>query len=367
MAEPAYQYRNSSQSSRGVQVHLDEWVSPDIVDEHGYLRAGKILEWLDVVGVLCATRHCGRPVVTASVDGLTLRDPIPVGSHVTLTAVVAYTSERSVGVSVNLRCSQPGGPREALLNAFMTFVALDEFGKPSVIPQLIPETPTEIQRFREGRLRRDFRNRLKAGIVEPLPVEFSEDRPLSRETSLYILEFLKQLPRALRQPWDSRPKNVRRGRERSYVHKVELVRHGELNFHGTLYGGTLMRWVEGTGVLSAKAFLVGRPVRLSGLHGLNFLKPIPPGCFVHIRSVVVHADERTLTTLINVDLEDPVEGAREETLRAFLTFTPFDGQRVGPLSCISEEESAIFAEVEHRLSLQRLLQYQNHSEMHPDA
>lgn len=128
-----------------------------------------------------------------------------------------------------------------------------------------------------------------------------------------------------------------------------------------------MRWVEGTGVLSAKAFLVGRPVRLSGLHGLNFLKPIPPGCFVHIRSVVVHADERTLTTLINVDLEDPVEGAREETLRAFLTFTPFDGQRVGPLSCISEEESAIFAEVEHRLSLQRLLQYQNHSEMHPDA
>ena len=45
----------------GPRAHLDEWVAPDIADELGFLRAGKILEWMDVVGVLAATRHCRRP------------------------------------------------------------------------------------------------------------------------------------------------------------------------------------------------------------------------------------------------------------------------------------------------------------------
>jgi acyl-CoA hydrolase len=70
-----------------------EWVAPDIADEQGYLRAGKILEWMDVVGVLAATRDCRRPVVTASVDGMELANPIRVGERVTMTASVAHTSE----------------------------------------------------------------------------------------------------------------------------------------------------------------------------------------------------------------------------------------------------------------------------------
>ena len=358
MAEPAYQFKEGSSSGRSSQVHLDEWVSPDIVDDHGFLRAGKILEWLDVVGVLAATRHCSLPVVTASVDGLILRDPIPLGSHVTLTAVVAHTSERSMGVAVNLRCSHKAGPKGDVLDAFMTFVAVDENGNPAPIPPLVPESPLQVQRFREGRLRRDFRKRLKAGIVDEVPVELHAEKPLSREANLYIKEFLKQIPRALRLPWESANPDAQQGRERSYVHKVELVRQADLNFHGTLYGGTLMRWLESTGGLSAKAFLAGRSVRLVGLHGLNFLRPIPPGRFVHIRSVTVHADERSLTTLVNVESEDPVNGVSEETLRAFLTFVPFDKQRIPQVRCFDEEEKAIYAEVEHRLSLQRLLESQ---------
>src|SRR5882762_4541469 len=70
----------------GPEAHLDEWVAPDIADERGFLRAGKILEWMDVVGVLAASRHCRRPVATASVDGLELSHPIRVGERVTMTA-----------------------------------------------------------------------------------------------------------------------------------------------------------------------------------------------------------------------------------------------------------------------------------------
>src|SRR5258707_6780510 len=92
----------AAETTARPEAHLDEWVAPDIADELGFLRAGMILEWMDVVGVLAATRHCRRPVVTASVDGMELRHPIKVGERVTMTAEVAYTSARSLGVSVSM-------------------------------------------------------------------------------------------------------------------------------------------------------------------------------------------------------------------------------------------------------------------------
>ena len=91
---------NEQQVRPGSEVHLDEWVTPEIADENGYIRAGKILEWMDVVGVLAATRHCRRPVVTASVDGMELQKPIRVGERIAMTGSVAFTSARSIGVSV---------------------------------------------------------------------------------------------------------------------------------------------------------------------------------------------------------------------------------------------------------------------------
>ena len=128
----------------GSEVHLDEWVSPHICDPDGYLKPGKVLEWMDVVGVLAATRHCRRPVVTASVDGVELRDPIRVGEHVALRASVAYTSERSIGIRAAMSSSGPDAlPAREVLTAYMTFVGLDESGKPTVVPQMRPETPAE--------------------------------------------------------------------------------------------------------------------------------------------------------------------------------------------------------------------------------
>src|SRR3989442_8053032 len=150
------------ESRSGTEAHLDEWVAPDIADERGYLRAGKILEWMDVVGVLAASRHCRRPVATASVDGLELLHPISVGERVTMTAAVGYTSERSLGVSVTMRHGMPAAKQRAL-TGYLTFVALDPHGKPAPVPQLRPETPAEGARFREGNLPREFRSKLPPG------------------------------------------------------------------------------------------------------------------------------------------------------------------------------------------------------------
>jgi acyl-CoA hydrolase len=85
---------------------------------------------MDVVGVLAATRHCGRPVMTASVQGMELTAPIRVGERVMMTAQVAHTSARSLGVAITVR----HGTDTQSVGATMTFVAVDEDEPPSGRP-----------------------------------------------------------------------------------------------------------------------------------------------------------------------------------------------------------------------------------------
>lgn len=260
-----------------------------------------------------------------------------------------------MGVSVSMTVAQPESEQGlTVLHAHMTFVALDESGRAAIVPQLVPETPAEVVRFREGSLRREFRKKLASGDRSPpLP---GASQPADRDARVYIAEVLKAIPRSMRFPWDRAQRRAARGRGGSYVHTIEPVRSGKLNFHGTLYGGTLMRWIETNASLSARAYLGGEPARLAGLHGLTFLRPIRPNRFVHIQSVVVHTAQDSVTVFVSVQAENPVEGEHEDTLRAFLTYAPVDPTRPpAPLTCESDDERAVFEEVEHRLALQRML------------
>jgi acyl-CoA hydrolase len=348
---------NSSVSRTSAEAHLDEWVAPDIADERGFLRAGMIFEWMDVVGVLAATRHCRRPVVTASVDGMELRDPIRVGERVTMVASVGYTSARSIGVSVSMTHGDPAAGRaRRSLAGHMTFVALDEQGNSVPVPQFRPETPAEVARFREGQLRREFRTRLMAGeLGAPRSADALPAPGNALENVLFVRELLKLLPKSFPLPFDRADQRKPQQRHLSYVHKIEPVRDSRLNFHGTLYGGTLMRWIETTANLSARAYLGGAPVRLVGLHGLTFIRPVQRHVFVHIRSVVAHAAPGSVTVLVNVHAEDPIAGNDIETLRAFLTYAPEESAAVPPLQCVGSEDRGLFDEIEHRLALQRTL------------
>jgi acyl-CoA hydrolase len=52
-----------------------------------------------------------------------------------------------------------GGDRRHILSAYLTFVAMDADGRPRAIPALLPENPTERQRYEEAQLRRELRLR----------------------------------------------------------------------------------------------------------------------------------------------------------------------------------------------------------------
>jgi hypothetical protein len=72
--------------------------------------------------------------------------------------------------------------------------------------------------------------------------------------------------------------------------------------------------------------------------------------------VVVHTTEQSLTSLVSVQSEDATTGKYLENLRAFFTYGPLDQEeRMPAIECQSDEERALFNEVEKRMELQRRL------------
>ncbi|HVK76750.1 MAG TPA: hotdog domain-containing protein [Kofleriaceae bacterium] len=327
------------------EVHIDEWVAPDACDDTGFLRPGKILEWMDVVGALAATRYVRAPVVTASVDGLELSRRIGIGERVTMRARVVHTGHRSIGVAVEM----VSGGRPAL-SAFMTFAVVGADGHASPVPRFRPETPEEMTRHREGEARARFRRELAGGRAAPRSTLAPVAPAVAAAGEPGLVLFLRDLGQRLtgrrRGDADVRSPDV------SYVHKIEPVRSGKLNFHGTLYGGTLMRWLETCAAMSATAFL-SAPPRLVAVDGLAFLRPVAPNVFVHLDAIAVHSDADGVTVMVRAVSEDPLATTSAHTLRGFFTYAPVDPSVAIPALARGGADDELFCEVVLRQQLRR--------------
>lgn len=112
------------------------------------------MSWIDLIAVMAAQRHCGREAVTASIDRINFISPIQIGDYVHLKAMVNYVGKTSMEVGVQVNKENPyTGESLRATTAYLSFVALDGNKKPTPVPELILETPTEIRRYEEGKLR----------------------------------------------------------------------------------------------------------------------------------------------------------------------------------------------------------------------
>ena len=95
--------------------------------------------------------------VTAAIDEIVFHEPVPMGSVIVLHASVnlACRTSMEVGVSVELESMQGG--RLHCATAYLTFVALDETGRPTPVPAIKPESDDEIRRMQEAEARRAAR------------------------------------------------------------------------------------------------------------------------------------------------------------------------------------------------------------------
>jgi acyl-CoA hydrolase len=127
---------------------------PDQANPYGTAFGGAIVAWIDMVASMAAQRHCGKEVVTASIDSLSFKEPINIGDHVVLKASVNYVGRTSMEVGVQVSREDPyTGRTTVATTAHLTFVALDKDKKPTPVPALIAETEDEKRRYANAEMR----------------------------------------------------------------------------------------------------------------------------------------------------------------------------------------------------------------------
>ena len=147
------------------QIQMTELVQPNDANNLGNMLGGKVMHLIDIAAAMSGLRHCRKPVVTASVDSLDFRHPIKVGNMIILRASVNFTHKTSMEIGVRVESENPlTGERFHTSSAYITFVALDENGKPTEIPGVIPETDIEKRRYEAAIKRRELRMKARSEI-----------------------------------------------------------------------------------------------------------------------------------------------------------------------------------------------------------
>lgn len=162
-----YLYPMKSKSAKESLSITTYVVLPNDTNPLGNLFGGQLLAWMDVIASVAAHRHCKRVVVTASVNNVSFKKPIPQSSIVTLEAKVSRSFNSSMEVFVDVFVEDPvTGVRDKCNQAIYTFVAVDQNGGPIQVPEIVPETAEETERF-NGALRRRELNLILAGKMKP--------------------------------------------------------------------------------------------------------------------------------------------------------------------------------------------------------
>ena len=156
----------SAKTPQESRATLTEIVLPNDTNNLNNLMGGRLLHWMDIAAAITAHRHCNRTCVTASVNNVSFEHPIPRGSIVPLEANIsrAFNSSMEVFIDVWIEDSI-SGDKTKCNEAIYTFVAVDNMGKPSRVPEVNPETDLEKKRY-DGALRRRQLSLILAGKLK---------------------------------------------------------------------------------------------------------------------------------------------------------------------------------------------------------
>src|SRR5438034_4338292 len=98
-----------------------------------------------------------------SIDRMDFYNPVYVGNLLTLKASVNYCGRTSMEVGVRIEAEDlKTGKITHTGSCYLTYVALDETGRPTEAPDVVPETTEEKRRWEAGKKRREERLRFIA-------------------------------------------------------------------------------------------------------------------------------------------------------------------------------------------------------------
>ncbi|MDQ7071479.1 MAG: acyl-CoA thioester hydrolase YciA [Rhodobacterales bacterium] len=122
------------QDARG-ELTLRTLAMPADMNANGDIFGGWVLSQMDIAsGIVAGQRAEGR-VTTVAVDAMKFIRPVKVGDVLCIYARVDRVGRTSMGIALEawvLRGKH--GEREKVTEALFTYVAIDEEGKPRVVP-----------------------------------------------------------------------------------------------------------------------------------------------------------------------------------------------------------------------------------------
>lgn len=290
--------------------------APTDAGQGGTVSGGRILEWIDKAGFACAAGWSGRYCVTAYVGNIDFRRPVRIGDLVEVSAQIVLTGRTSMTIVVDVASGTPySGTTEHAFECRIVFVAVDDEGRPTAVPQWAPETAVFLAAKAEAERRIELRARVKELVAAQ---DWSGDSAAHEAT----LRFL------------AAPTDV--------------------NWGGKVHGGILMRWIDETAFVCAsgwsKSYVVSR---FSG--GVSFLRPIRIGDVIEIQARLVHTGRTSMDIAVRVLAGSPRTGELELAAQCMSVFVALDeAMAPRPVPVWVPELATDQASERHALEVRRL-------------
>ena len=131
---------------------------PQDANPSGTVHGGIIMKFIDSAAGSAAIRHSRSNCVTTSMDRMEFYQPVYVGDMITIIASVNYVGNSSIEVGARVESENMlTGETRHTASAYITYVAVDDHGKPRQVPGLILATEDDQRRHRKAALRREKR------------------------------------------------------------------------------------------------------------------------------------------------------------------------------------------------------------------
>jgi acyl-CoA hydrolase len=127
-------------------------VQPNHANNLGTAHGGNVMKWMDEIGAMAAMRFSGETCVTARMNQVNFKRPIPAGDIALIEAYVYDAGRTSVRVRLRAYRENPrSGERRETTESYFVYVAVDDDREPTPVPEL-GVSSEEGRRLREAAL-----------------------------------------------------------------------------------------------------------------------------------------------------------------------------------------------------------------------
>ncbi|WP_312117174.1 acyl-CoA thioesterase [Brevibacillus reuszeri] len=138
--------------------------------------------------------------------------------------------------------------------------------------------------------------------------------------------------------------------------QASLVQPSDTNYHGTIFGGTMMSYIDEVAAIAAMRHS-RRPVVTASIDSIDFLAPVKMGHSICLEAFVSSTGRTSMEVFVKVISENLQSGDRVLTATSFLTFVALDEEgnptEVAAVVPETEEEKNLMTSADERKKMRK--------------